>query len=251
MAQPRFSIITVCRNNAKTIGRTISSVNAQVGVNIEHIFIDGASNDETVPIIASNASSKSIVVSEPDSGIYDAMNKGLARVTGDFVGILNADDHYINNDVLNHVAQTFQQRECRCVFGDVEFFNPESPEIIVRRYNSGIFSPKRLVMGIMPAHPATFFRREIYEKFGNFKTSYKIAADFEFIARTLGDERVTYVHVPQVFVKMQSGGVSSRGLRSKLVLNREILRALRENELTSSPFLLAAKLPLRLLEFMR
>ncbi len=223
----------------------------QIGADVEHIFIDGASTDDTVEIISRNAAPPSIVVSEPDKGIYDAMNKGLSLATHDIVGILNADDYYARDNILSLVGRSFDKHQCRCVFGDVEFFKAASPENTVRTYNSGVFSPPRLLMGIMPAHPATFFRRSVYQEFGTFKTDYKIAADFEFIVRTLGRGRVDYVYLPDILVRMQTGGVSSRNPKSRWILNREILQALRENNLPANPFYLAAKIPFRLRELMR
>jgi glycosyltransferase involved in cell wall biosynthesis len=245
------SIVTVCRNNEKTIARTIGSVNAQSHMDIQHIFIDGASTDGTVDIIQREAASSKCLLSEPDKGIYDAMNKGIALAKGDIIGILNADDHYRHNDVLAKVIETFVETNTECVFGDVEFFRPEKPDLIVRRYNSGRFSQRMLAIGFMPAHPATFFRRSVYQRLGSFKTDYKISADFEFIVRAFKNGGTSYAYLNEPLVRMQTGGVSTRGIKSKLLLNREILRALSENGIGSSPFHLAAKFPLRLMELLR
>jgi glycosyltransferase involved in cell wall biosynthesis len=246
------SIVTVCRNNEKTIARTIQSVNAQSHKDIQHIFIDGASTDSTVTIIERDSrTSHKCLLSEPDKGIYDAMNKGIALATGDIIGILNADDHYKHNDVLSKVVSTFAQSNAECVFGDVEFFHADRTDSIVRRYNSGRFSRRMLAFGFMPAHPATFFRRSVYQRLGSFKTNYKISADFEFIARAFKNGDTVYVYLKEPFVRMQTGGVSTRGIKSKILLNREILRALSENGIYSSPLHLAAKFPIRLLELLK
>jgi glycosyltransferase involved in cell wall biosynthesis len=247
----KFSIITVCRNNHTTIGRTIQSVNAQSYPMLQHVFVDGASSDKTVELIQQLSTVEKVVVSEPDAGIYDAMNKGISHATGDIIGLLNADDYYKNSGVLARIAEVFKDTKVDCVFGDVEYFRPENPENVVRRYNSGRFSRYTLAIGIMPAHPATFFRRSVYERVGKFKTDYKISADFEFIVRAFKDGNLRYKYLDECFVRMQAGGVSSSGIKSKIVLNREILRALRENGISSSYFHLAAKLPIRLLELIK
>jgi glycosyltransferase involved in cell wall biosynthesis len=247
----KFSIITVCRNNEATIARTIQSVNAQNYPIIQHVFVDGASTDKTVDLIRQQGTADKFLMSEPDAGIYDAMNKGILHAAGDIIGILNADDYFKNAGVLSRIADTFKNSDVDCVFGNVEYFRPESPDTIVRRYNSGRFSPRGLAIGIMPAHPATFFRRSVYERVGKFKTDYKISADFEFVVRAFKDGNLKYKYLDESFVLMQAGGVSSNGIKSKIILNREILRALRENGISSSYFHLAAKIPFRLSELIK
>ena len=179
------------------------------------------------------------------------MNKGIALAKGDVIGLLNADDHYAHNAVLMDVAKAFLPQNIDVVFGDVGFFRQNAPDKIIRHYNSGSFNPKRIAFGIMPAHPATFLKREIYERFGSFKTDFQSAADFEFIARIFKSNQLRYKYLPEILVKMQSGGVSTKGLHSILTLNQEILRACRENDIRSSVFHLACKAPARLLELIR
>jgi cellulose synthase/poly-beta-1,6-N-acetylglucosamine synthase-like glycosyltransferase len=176
------------------------------------------------------------------------MNKGLALSNGDVVGFLNADDHYPHQDVLKQVAGQFESEQADCVYGNVAFFAAGNPDKTIRLYNSGRFAPARLAMGLMPAHPATFYRRSTYRRVGMFKTDYQIAADFEFTVRAFWKTGLRASYLPEILVKMQQGGVSNAGWRSKLILNREILRALRENRVPSSPFHLAAKVPFRLME---
>lgn len=247
----QFSIITVCRNNETTIARTIESVNAQQDVKVQHIFVDGASTDGTLDLISRVGAANRIVISEPDKGIYDAMNKGLNLAHGEIIGLLNADDYYNGNLVLSKVARAFEVSGKDCVFGDIEFFKAAQPDKVIRHYDSGRFTPQRLKIGMMPAHPATFFRKQVYDQLGQFKTDYKISADFEFIARAFKTGKLPFVYIPEVLVRMQSGGVSSRGIKSKYMLNMEVLRALRENGIASSPFHLLAKIPLRLLELLK
>ena len=244
----KFSIITVSRNNANTIAQTITSLQTQQIHDVQHIFIDGASTDGTQSVIRAAARPGDFVISEPDRGIYDAMNKGLRLATGDVIGILNADDHYKDAAVLAKVAAAFEKSALQCVYGNVEFFDRRNPDRVTRRYNSGHFSPSRLALGLMPAHPATFYRRQVYERLGSFKADYKIAADFEFTIRAFWKTGLAAHYLAETLVRMQQGGASSSGLRSKWVLNREILRALRDNGVRSSPLHLAAKIPLRLLE---
>ena len=243
-----FSIITVSRNNATTIARTIASLQTQQIIGVQQIFVDGASTDGTQAAISAAARPGDVVITEPDHGIYDAMNKGLRLATGDIIGILNADDHYKDITVLARVAAAFENSALQCVYGNVEFFDRRNPDRVTRRYNSGNFNPSRLALGLMPAHPATFYRRQVYERLGGFKTDYAIAADFEFTVRAFWKTGLAAQYMPETLVRMQQGGASSSGLRSKWVLNREILRALRDNGVHSSPLHLAAKIPLRLLE---
>jgi glycosyltransferase involved in cell wall biosynthesis len=245
------SVVTVCRNSSASIAKTMNSIAEQIGVNVQHIIIDGASTDGTQDIVLNSAQPNVIFFSEPDNGIYDAMNKGIARATGDIVALLNADDHYAHSSVLRNVVQHFSTKFCDVVFGDVGFFKSNRPEKIIRRYDSSRFSPLRIGFGIMPAHPATFLKRDIYERFGVFRTDYRIAADFEFVARIFKQNDLRFHYMDEVLVKMQTGGVSTRGIRSRITLNQEILRACKENSINSSPFHLACKIPFRLLELIK
>ncbi len=246
-----FSIITVSFNNAATIGDTLRSVARQTWPHYEHVIVDGASRDDTAAVVRKLAGPRTKVVSEPDRGIYDAMNKGCARAKGDVICFLNADDFYADDDVLANVAKMMEAEGLDAVLGDVSFFHPDNPEKTLRRYDSGYFSPARIGSGWMPAHPAMFVRRALYERVGPFRTDYRIAADFEWIARAFHDGRVRYKHTPKVFVRMRTGGVSTRGLRSTITLNREILRACRENGIPTSPLRLLGKFPRKLMERLR
>ena len=243
-----FSIITVCFNNAETIRDTLQTIASQTWSSWEHIIVDGASRDDTTRIVAPFISEKTTFISEPDKGIYDAMNKGIARAKGDIICFLNADDFYASADILEAVAQMMSDFELDAVLGDVEFFNADNPNKTVRRYNSGQFSPSRLAFGWMPAHPGMFVRRGIYERVGNFRTDYQIAADYEWIVRAFHGTHIKYKHLPKVLVRMRTGGASTKGLRSTFVLNKEILRACRENGISTSIFKLMTKVPRKLLE---
>ncbi|MBX3611677.1 MAG: glycosyltransferase [Hydrogenophaga sp.] len=244
----RISVITVCFNSAATIDRALQSVAAQDWPEVEHIVIDGASRDDTMAVIERYRQHLAVVVSEPDKGIYDAMNKGLARATGEIVCFLNADDAYVAPDVLSQVAHEMSTHRLDALFADVAFFLPEAPERIVRRYRSDRFHPDRLAWGWMPAHPALFMRRSIYNQLGGFRTHFRIAGDFDFVARAFGPGQLRYRHLPKVLVRMQAGGVSNAGLRSKWRLNQEVLRSCRENGIRTNIFKILSKYPAKLME---
>lgn len=247
-AAPTISVITVCFNSAGTLADALQSVADQTWPHIEHIVIDGASRDGTPDILARFRPQLAQVVSEPDKGIYDAMNKGLALCQGDIVCFLNADDQYASAEVLAHVAREMHEHRLDVLMGDVAFFHPDAPHKVVRRYRSDRFSPERLAYGWMPAHPALFIRREVVKRVGKFKTSYRIAGDFDFIARTFADKSLRYRHLPEVLVNMRTGGASTAGFRSKLLLNREVLRACRENGIRTNLLKILSKYPAKLLE---
>lgn len=245
------SVITVCLNSARTIAQTLRSVAEQSWPHIEHIVIDGASTDETLSVVAQHNSRVTHILSEPDKGIYDAMNKGIALAKGDVVSLLNSDDVYFDPNVVMHVVKRMQAERLDALLGDVAFFHDENPDRVIRRYNSGRFSPEKLAGGWMPAHPALFLRREIYERYGLYRTDYRIAGDFEFIARTFRGGTLRYQHLPQVLVKMRIGGKSTAGWRNTVLLNKEVLRACRENGIHTNLFKLLSKYPGKLLEFLQ
>ena len=245
----KITIITVAYNAASTVASTIHSVAVQTYPHIEHILIDGASEDKTVEIAQQASGRISRLLSEPDVGVYDAMNKGLAFASGDVIGFLNADDVYADKDVLSRVMEIMEREELDALLGDVEFFKPENPARTVRRYRSARFKPDRIAFGWMPAHPALFLRRHVYERFGLFRTDYRIAGDFEFCARIFRDETLAYRSVPETLVRMRTGGISTGGWRSTLLLNREVVRACRENGIDTNILKIFSKYPAKVLEF--
>lgn len=232
--RPRFSVITVCYNSAETIAATLRSVNEQRWAEVEHIVIDGGSQDETLAIVAAVGKRVSSVISEPDEGIYDAMNKGIALATGDIIAFLNADDVYAHDGVLDRIAALMSEAELDVAYGDVTYFHARSPDVVTRYYDSGRFRPSRIGAGWMPAHPATFVRRAIFERFGRFRPEYRIAGDFEFVARTLSRPDVRHRHLPEVLARMRTGGVSNSTMAAKLRQNREVMRACRANGIRTS-----------------
>lgn len=246
----KISVVTVCFNSADTIQGTIRSVLSQTYPEVEHIVVDGASTDGTLEVIARYRDRLAKVVSEPDGGIYDAMNKGIELASGEVIGFLNADDVYADDEVLTRVAGCIEGEGLDALYGDVGFFRSASPEVTVRRYRSVRFRPDRIAWGWMPAHPTLFVRRAVFERYGNFRTDYRIAGDFEFVARVFHENALCYRYLPEVLVRMRIGGVSTGGWRNTLLLNREVLRACRANGIRSNIFMILSKYPAKLLEFL-
>jgi glycosyltransferase involved in cell wall biosynthesis len=247
----KVSVITVSFNSAATIADTMRSMAEQTWAEREHIVIDGGSTDDTLRVVRAASRPPDVLVSEPDRGIYDAMNKGVARASGDIVGFLNADDNYAHPQVLQTVAGAMQREGLDAIFGDIAFFRSENPDAVVRRYRSARFTPDRIAWGWMPAHPGLFVRRSVFEQAGPFATDYRIAGDFEWIARAFHRGALRYRYLPEVLVRMRSGGVSTGGWRNTIILNREVMRALRANGIRTSWLKLLSKYPIKLLEFIR
>lgn len=248
---PAVSIVTVCRNAATTIGATLESVNAQSYPCIQHIVIDGASTDGTQNIVSDRLREGGILLSEPDSGIYNAMNKGLALATGEVIAFLNADDAYADEHVVSRVCEILSRGDINAVFGDVAFFRDSSFKQLVRRYDSGRFHPSRIRWGWMPAHPGMFVDRQVYTALGGFAEDYRIAGDFDFVVRAFKNDLIRYTHMPQVLVNMQMGGASTRDLSAKMRINKEVVDACRRNGLYSNLLMVMSKYPLKLMETRR
>lgn len=228
----KISIITVTFNSSSTIRDTIESLLTQSYPNIEYIIIDGLSKDNTVDIIKEyepQFKGRLHWVSEKDKGLYDAMNKGIRMATGDVVGIINSDDFYHKTDVISKIADAFVQPEVEAVFADVRFVNPENLDKTVRYYSSKNFSPNRFRFGFMPAHPTFFTYKKFFDQFGYYKTDYKIAADYELLIRFLNTNKLNYKYLPLDLMKMRTGGASTASIKSNILLNKEIVRACREN----------------------
>jgi glycosyltransferase involved in cell wall biosynthesis len=228
-----ISIITVVRNNAATVRESIESVLNQ-NYPIEYLIVDGGSTDGTLDIINEYTSKVKKIISEPDNGVYDAINKGLRIASGDILGIIHSDDIYENNEVIPTIMNEFESTKVDSVFADLVYVKREDPDKIVRYYNSSSFNPDKFVYGWMPAHPTFFVRRTFYDKYGLFKTDYKIAADFELLARFLGKHKLSYKYLPKVIIRMRTGGISTSSLKSNWTLNREIIRACKENSIETN-----------------
>lgn len=225
----RVSLITVSYNSASCINTCIDSILEQDYTDIEYIIIDGASTDGTVDIVQSYGDQISQFVSEPDKGIYDAMNKGVKLATGDIVGLLNSDDLYANPQVISRVVEEFRRRETDTVYGDLVYIQDHNMDQVVRYYPGVDFHPNKLKKGMMPPHPTFFVKRELYENFGLFNTQYKICADFDLMVRLFHKHEVSYSYIPEVMVKMRTGGSSTQGLKSTLTINQEMLQSCRSH----------------------
>lgn len=245
----KISIITVVFNGEATIARAMESVLSQKNVEIEYIVIDGQSNDKTLEVIALYEKQVTHLISEKDEGIYDAMNKGIKLATGDVIGFLNADDFYTNSLVLAEVMTEFVDPMVEAVYGDLEYFRASRPTKVVRTYRSNQFHPAQLKRGLMPAHPTLFLRKNVYERFGLFDSSYKIAGDFEFIVRIFKDESLGFRYIPQKMVRMQMGGISTMGLSSTILLLNENIRACCNNGISTNYLFLLSRYPRKLLEY--
>lgn len=234
----KISIITATWNSGATVRDTIESVLSQTYQDIEHIIVDGDSKDNTMDIVREyepRYNGKLKYISEPDKGLYDAMNKGIALASGDVIGILNSDDFYSSNDILQSVANEILNVDA--VYGDIHYVNDSDLNKVVRYYSSANFKPERMIMGFMPAHPSFYCRREIYSKYGLFDISFRIAADFEQLLRLLYIQRIKTKYIPKDFVTMRMGGASTSGFQSHKCIYSEHIRAYRKNGVNGNVFL--------------
>ena len=228
---PKISIITATYNCQATLAACLDSVTSQTWDAKEHIIIDGASTDGTLALLGQRRSHFSAFVSEPDRGIYDALNKGIAIARGDVIGFLHSDDVFANNGILAAVAKAFLDSNVVAVYGDLVYVASEDTKRVIRYWRSGDFVPESLHRGWMPPHPTLYLRRSLYEKLGNFDLSYKIAADYDFMLRLLSQIPKGISYLPQVLVKMRTGGASNRSIRQIWNKSREDYRALQANRI--------------------
>lgn len=229
----KVSIITATNNSEKTIEDCIKSLIGQVYMNIEFIIIDNNSIDSTLNIISQyKLKNKSIkLISESDNGLYDALNKGIGYASGEIIGFLHSDDLYFDCYSVFDVVNYFRDNKFDGVYGDLQYVNKDNTNKIVRFWKSFEFRPELLKMGWMPAHPTLFLRKNVYDKFGKFDTSYKISADYDFILRILKDQNLKFGYLPKVITKMRIGGVSNRNLKNIMQKTREDYRAVKTNNI--------------------
>lgn len=225
----RVSVITVCFNSAATIGDTMSSIAAQEGVEVEHIVVDGKSTDGTMHVIRNHPWKPDRVISEPDRGIYDAMNKGIRVATGEIVGFLNADDVYDNPGVLKQIAAAFADPGVDATYADLLYVYPDDTTRVVRYWRSGEYMPGAFLRGWVPAHPTFYVRRALLERYGYFKCEHRLAADFELMLRLIVRHHIRLRYIPSIQVRMRTGGATNQNLRNVVRQNLEILRAFGEN----------------------
>lgn len=226
----KISIITITYNSQKTLDDTIKSVLSQKYNDIEYIIVDGNSKDSTIDIVKSYGDKISKFVSEKDNGIYDAMNKGLRLATGDVVGILNSDDVYFDEHVIEKVMHKFQKENVDSVYGDLYYVKPENLNEVVRYWKSSDFVKGSFAKGWHPPHPSFFVKREVYEKYGTFDLNMKVSADFELMLRFLEKFKISTLYLPEVIVRMRIGGESNRSIGNIIKGNRSILKAFEKNQ---------------------
>lgn len=248
----KLSLITVAYNSAATLRGTILSVLSQDYPNLEYIIVDGASKDDTVNVIKSLQGHNDRVinwVSEPDRGLYDAMNKGIAMATGDIVGIINSDDFFVDIHSVSRAMQAFNSNEALDgVYADIQFVHPTNLERVVRHYSSAIVRPSLFRWGFMPAHATFYAKRTLFEKYGNYRLGFRIAADFELLMRFMYKHRVRTKYLPFTMVTMRTGGLSTNGFKSRYILNKEIILACKMNGAYTNMFMLSFKYLIKVFE---
>lgn len=240
----KVSIITVVFNGASTLKSCIDSVLSQDYKDIEYIIVDGKSTDGTVELIQSYGSKIAHLLSEPDKGIYDAMNKGIALATGDIVGILNADDFYASNSAVSKIVQAMNTSNFDGAYGDLFYVDAVHIEKVTRKWIAGSYKKGSFLFGWMPPHPTFFIRRKLYEKYGVFRLDLGSAADYELMLRMIHKFGINLAYVPEVLIKMRAGGVSNSSVENRLAANRNDRKAWELNHIKPYFFTLWLK-PLR------
>jgi len=239
---PTISVITVSYNSRETIADTIESVASQTYPSVEHIVMDGASTDGTLEVLERFRDKLSKIVSEPDEGIYAAMNKGLSLATGDVIGTLNSDDVYVDENVLALVAEVFRDDSVDVCYGDIFYVDKGDLNRIVRHWKSEPYRPGLFEQGWMPPHPSFFIRRRVLGRVGLFEPRYRFAADFDFMLRALHVQRLRSIYLPRELVTMRVGGWTNNSVRNVIRGNIEAYRSCRKNGLGVSPFFIARKI---------
>ena len=228
----KISIITVCYNSAATIEKTFQSVQSQTYNNIEYIVIDGKSKDGTVDIMNDYKSIITKYISEPDNGLYDAMNRGIELATGDLVGILNSDDVFTDHTILEKIARFHTENDIEASVGNIIKVNEEGE--FIRNYSAENWNPEKLKIGFMPPHPAIFFNRNLYEKYGQYHLDFTIAADYELITRFFLKHKISWKFSDITTTHMLIGGISSSGVGTYQLISKEIKKALIRNNIKFS-----------------
>ncbi len=246
----KISIITAVHNNKLHIGDCVNSVLAQTYPDIEYIVVDGGSTDGTMEIVSrltSGSSRLARVLSEPDNGIYDALNKGIKLATGDVIGFLHSDDIYAGSSVIGKVAAAMGQSSADSCYGDLLYVARDDTERIIRYWRSRPFEKGLFKKGWMPPHPTFFVKKKIYDRYGVFNTDFKIASDYELMLRLLEKENISTWYIPEVLIKMRTGGASSRNLKNIIIKTAEDYRAWKANALKHKfytiPFKNLSKIP--------
>lgn len=241
----KITIITATHNSGSTLRDTLESVLQQSYKDIEYIIVDGASKDNTLDLIKEyepKFEGRLHWKSEKDKGIYDAMNKGISRATGDIVGILNSDDLYEDEFVISDIVQAFQNNRIDALFGNLRLVKSDDTNAVVRRWRGSTYTKGAFLKGWHPAHPTFYVRKEVYSKFGVFDTSFAVSADFELMLRFIEKERIATLFLDRYFVRMRVGGESTGSLSKIIQGNKNVIRAFKKNGLRPAPFYLFRRL---------
>lgn len=240
----KVSLITVCYNSDKYIKDTFLSVLEQDYPNIEYVVVDGNSTDTTLSLIKEyepRFEGRMKWVSEPDKGLYDAMNKGINMASGDIIGMLNSDDFFTSKDIISKVVAAFQKEGCEAVYGDIHFVNPDDLGKSVRYYSSAVFKPSLMRVGMMPAHPTFYAYKSSFEKCGYYAPGYKIAADFELLLRFIFIHKLKIHYLPLDFVTMRTGGLSTESNQNRVLIMKDHLKAFKEHGIFTNRFILSTR----------
>lgn len=229
----KLTIITATYNSESTIESCLKSVLEQSYDDIEYIIIDNCSTDDTLNIVKQYDEQISRIISEPDKGIFDALNKGIKIASGDYIGFLHADDFYATKEVLGEIADRLLKEKTDSLYGDLQYVSKQNEQKVVRNWIAGNYNIKKLLNGWMPPHPTFFVKRECYLKYGLFNLDYRIAADYELMLRFLGKHKISTTYCPLVIVKMRTGGTSNKSLKNIIRKSKEDLKALKSNKVGS------------------
>ena len=225
----KVSIITATYNSSETIVDTLKSLEQQSYPDIEYIVIDGVSKDNTLDVVRDNCSRVSKIISEPDKGIYDALNKGIQAATGDVIGFLHSDDLFAYPDAVTDIVATLDKNQSQAAYADLAYVSKEDTDKMVRLWNSGAYQRNKMLSGWMPPHPTFYMKRELYLSLGQFDLGFKIAADYDSLLRYLWSNNVSMSYLPKVLIKMRVGGASNRSLSNIYIKTCEDIQALKNN----------------------
>lgn len=240
-----ISIITATYNSAKTVRDTFESVLAQTHKNIDYWVIDGGSKDATIDIIKEyepQFNGRMHWISEPDKGIYDAMNKGIALTNGDIIGILNSDDFFFEDNVLQIINDAFEKEDTDCVFGNLVYVNHQNTDRIERIWKGSVYKQGKFKYGWAPAHPTFYVKKKCYEQYGTYDLSFKVSADFELMMRFLAKHKIKSKYIDKYFIRMRVGGESNGSFKNILIGNQNIMRAFKKNNVPSTPLYVVFRL---------
>jgi len=229
------AVVLTTLNEITGIKKIVPQINREWAEEI--IFVDGGSTDGTIELIKGYRDKIDKFISEKDNGIYDAMNKGIKLATGDIIGILNSDDFYASNDVIEKVVNEFKEKKVDSVYGDLVYVDAKNTDKVVRYWKSSIFIQGSFAKGWHPAHPTFFVKKEIYDKCGLFDLNMKVSADFELMLRFLEKYKISSSYIPQIFVKMRIGGESNQSIKNIIIGNKNILKAFEKNGIMVNKFL--------------